>query len=406
MRYVTAKMSLVLLVLITAGFLTVSGCGDDGDPVGNDGNGGQTYGSPNGQYDITSSNVNVTIVDSNVPSQLLPIVEQWIKDIIDNGGSSTADVSQNLLLLLKTESPVCVAAPYVYSEGNRSCSTPARIDVEDFDVSSMGLCQDVILVGEHCVQTVTIAADITPTLVWPANFATFSGSEAIGSAQDPAEMTVLVSGRLGGTFYIDFYASRDLSGARCSDCASCPTAPIGPSPNGDWDVTSTVVNVTVTSSSLPSQLTPLIEGWISDVISNGGRSVWTVAQSAVVLSRIETKMCAPMVYVYDPISRRCTITTPVDISNVDVSALGLCEDIIVVGKHCLQKISIDADFTPNLQWTQDFESFNGSEMIGSSRNPASATVTVTGAVGGEYNVRFHSSRNVTGTRCSECTPCR
>ena len=405
MRNRRTSVPRVLLALGTAGLLIALGCGDDGDPVGG-GDNGDTYSSPNGHYNITSTNVNATIVRSNLPGQLGPIVEQWIEEIIGGGGSSTSEVSQNLLLLLQTESPACVAAPYVYDEDTRSCTTPTPIDVQDIDVSSLGLCEDVPVFGEHCVQTVSIAADITPNLVWPAGFATFSGSEAIGSSQSPAEMTVVVTGALGGTYDIDFYASRNVSATRCSDCDTCPPVPSGPNPNGDWNVTSTNVNVTVTNTSLPSQLIPFIEQWIGDIIGNGGSSEWSVAQSAVVLSRTETKMCAPMVYVYDPISRRCTISTPVDVRDVDVSALGLCQDL-VLDTYCLTKISLDADFTPNLQWASDFGSFNGSELIGSAQNPASAMVTITGAgLGGDYNVDFYSSRNVAGTRCSGCTPCR
>jgi hypothetical protein len=350
--------------------------------------------------------VNATIVRSSLPSQLLPIVEQWIEDIIGGGGSSTSEVEQNLLLLLQTESPICVAVPYVYDEDSRSCTDPTPIDAQDIDVSSYGLCEDLPVVGQHCVQTVSILAEITPDLTWPSSFATFSGTEEVGSAQNPAEMTVVVSGSLGGTYDIEFYASRDVAGARCDNCNTCPPAPGGPSPNGAWDVTSTNVSVTVTNSTLPGQLTPFVEQWIAEVISNGGSSECSVAQATVVLSRTETEMCAPMVYVYDPISRRCMTTTPVDVRDVDLSALNICQDV-VLDTYCLTKISLDADFTPNLQWASDFGSFSGSELIGSVRNPASAEITITGAgLGGNYNVDFYSSRNVSGTRCTGCTPCR
>jgi hypothetical protein len=402
------NLPLIILALATAGLLLAFGCGDDGDPVdAGNGDNGATYDSPDGQYNVTSSSVNATIVDSNLPSQLVPFVEQWIEDIIGGGGSSTCHVSQNLLILLKTESEACVDIPYVYDEDNRSCTQSIPVTVEDLDVSSLDLCETIPSVGEHCVQTVSIAATFEPNLVWPASFATFSGSEAIGSAQNPSEMDVVVSGTLGGTYWIDFYASRNLSGTRCSDCATCPTGPPAePSPNGDWDVTSTNVSVTVTNSSLPSQLNPYIEQWIEDLISNGGTSEWNVAQTLVVLSRIETDTCTPMVYRYDPNSRRCTTTTPVDISDVDVSSLGLCEDIPPLGTHCLTEISLDANFTPNLQWTANFDSFSGSEMIGSAQDPASVTIVVTGTLGGEYDINFYSSRNVSGTPCSGCTPCR
>ncbi|MGD8412636.1 MAG: hypothetical protein PVF33_00300 [Candidatus Latescibacterota bacterium] len=396
----------LLLAFAAAGLLIAAGCSDDDNPVDNGGGGGgQTYSSPNGEYDITSSNVSVTIVDSNVPAALLPYIEQFIQDVIDNGGTSDADISQDVLLLLKTESEVCLSVPYVYNEDTRSCTTETPIDVQDYDVSSLGLCETIPGEGEHCIDTVSLTANFIPDLVWPSSFATFSGSEAVGSVGDPAEMTVVVSGSLGGTFFIDFYASRNLSGTRCTDCATCSTGPVGPSPNGDWNVTSTGVNVTVIDSDLPSEFNSIIADWIADAISNGGSSVWTVAQASLVLSRTETDMCAPMVYVYNPVSRRCNVPTPVDVSDVDVSALNICQDNIVVGQHCLKTISLTADFTPNLQWAPDFDSFDGTEQIGSQANTASATVTISGTVGGTFNVDFYSSRNVSGTRCTGCTTC-
>jgi hypothetical protein len=397
-----ANLHLVLLVLLTAGLLIPLGCSDDGDSVGPGDGKAPTYGSPNGEYNLTSTNVNVQITNSDLPVQLQPFIEQWISDLISSGGSTTCEISQNLLLLLKTESPACTEVPYVYDPASRSCTVSIPIDAQDIDVSSLGLCQTILL-EEHCVQTVSITAEFIPNLVWAAGFATFSGSEAIGSAQSPADMSVAITGTFGGTYNIEFYASRDVSGTRCSDCATCPSVPTAPSPNGDWSVTSTNVHVTVTDSDLPTELNAFIAQWIRDIVSNGGTSEWSVVQAAVVLSRAETDMCAPMVYAYDLSQRSCQITTPVNVSNVDVSSLGLCQTILTA-RYCLTKISLDADFTPDFAWAADFGSFGGNERIGSAANPASATVTITGPLlGGTYHVDFYSYRDLHGTRC---TPCR
>jgi hypothetical protein len=415
MKQLRFKPLAILLAMCSVILLIAVSCGDDGSPQEPEDDIKPST-DPIGQWSVTSSNVQVEVVNSDLPSEVQAYVEEWLKDLISNGGSNEWNVAQAAILLTKVESPACVPMVYAYDSANRSCTVTTPIDLQDIDVSSLNLCQTVgqpPAQAEYCITTISITADVTPDLQWAEDFNSLGGTEAIGSVQKPAQVDVTISGPIiGGTYNVDFYSSRTVSGKRCSGCANCPVppAPALDGPNGFWDVTSTNADVTVVDTNVPTVLQPYMEEWLRDLISNGGTSEWDVIQFTALLTRTETEMCVPAPYVYDPFNRRCTTTTPIDVQDVDVSFLNLCytEGVPPVQvTYCITKISIDADLTPDLQWTASFDAFNGTEDIGSAQSPAGVTVTVEGPViGGVYDVTFYSSRNVSGTRCSGCTPCQ
>ena len=90
-------------------------------------------------------------------------------------------------------------------------------------MTSLDLCEEPVPSVEYCVTRVSINAEVIPNLTWAEDFETFSGDIKIGSAQDRASVTVTITGPvIGGTYPVDFYASRDVSGTRCSGCNPCP----------------------------------------------------------------------------------------------------------------------------------------------------------------------------------------
>ena len=125
---------------------------------------------------------------------------------------------------------MCVPMGYVYNPLNRSCTVSFPIDLDE-DVASLGLCQmfpnpisEVLADIEVCLTAISITATIDPDLVWSADFSTFSGTEAIGSADVPAEVTVslTVAGIAFGPYSFSFHMSRTVNGTCCATCKPCP----------------------------------------------------------------------------------------------------------------------------------------------------------------------------------------
>lgn len=207
-------------VLVTAILAILLGCGDDNSQSPKP----ATYDSPTGNWNVTSSNLSAVIVDSDLPSAVVPYVEQWLKDLISNGGNSQWNTNLVTVVLTATESPTCIPLPLAYSSANRSCTTPLTIQVQDLDVSALDLCVTISEIPpvEYCITTLSIDATATPNLQWAEDYKTFSGDEKIGTAQNPASTTVTITGPvIGGTYSITFYGSRDVSGSRCSSCKPC-----------------------------------------------------------------------------------------------------------------------------------------------------------------------------------------
>jgi hypothetical protein len=227
MKTKIADVPSILLGLLFAIMVLPAGCGDDDESVNPSGGGGGSYDDPQGDWTVTSSNVNVVVDDSDVPAEIQPYIEAWLKKVIGQEGDSDWKIEMTTVFVVHTltisEEPTCLPFPFLYDAKNRNCSTTTPVQVQDADVTSLHLCEEPVPTVEYCVTEVSIDADVTPNLTWSADFGTFGGEIKIGSAQNQASVAVTVTGPgIGGTYPVDFYASRDVSGVRCSGCSSCP----------------------------------------------------------------------------------------------------------------------------------------------------------------------------------------
>lgn len=229
MSWKWTQQPLILLGILIAMLAFPVGCSDDDSPVngGNGDDGGTTYDDPEGNWTVNSTNVNVTVDDSDVPSEVRPYIEAWLKDVIGAEGDSDWKIDLTTVLVVQTltmsEEPTCLPFPFLYIARDRSCTTTTPVPSQEFDVTSLDLCEEPVPTVEYCVTKVSIDAEVTPNLTWAEDFETFSGDIKIGSAQDQASVTLTITGPvIGGTYPLDFYASRDVSGTRCSGCSPCP----------------------------------------------------------------------------------------------------------------------------------------------------------------------------------------
>lgn len=227
-------MKRLLSVLLLALALALSfGCSDDDDnPV----NGGQTAEcnddtSPNNAYKVKETDEIIVVDDpGSFPEEYIDLLEDALAQLFANTEDTQWNVTQSAVALTRAETPMCVPVPYVYIPLTRSCTVPVPLDLDE-DVSSLGLCapfpnpiNSALPDIEVCLTDISITATIDPDLVWSEDFSTFSGTEAIGSADVPADVTVslTVAGLPAGPFSFAFHMSRTVNGTCCATCNPCP----------------------------------------------------------------------------------------------------------------------------------------------------------------------------------------
>lgn len=228
----SADMKRLLSVLLLALVMALSfGCSDDDNPV----NGGQTAKcddtSPNNAYNVKNTNIQLVVDDpGGFPEDYIDLLEDALEELFGGTEDTQWNVMQSALILTRTETPLCLPMVYAYNPLNRSCTVEIPF-VLDEDVAGLGLCADfpnplgeLLPDIEVCLTYISITATSNPDLVWSADFSTFSGTLAINSAQDPADVTIslTVAGIAAGPFAFKFHSSQTVNGTCCATCKPCP----------------------------------------------------------------------------------------------------------------------------------------------------------------------------------------
>jgi hypothetical protein len=116
-------------------------------------------------------------------------------------------------------------------------------------------------------------------------------------------------------------------------------------------------------------------------------------------------LCEQLIVPYNNSTRTAEGSLPINVSDIDLSAYDLCQDIPVAGQACVGTVSFNGTVGYDVVWAGDYKTFDGTLTVGSVGTPASATVTITGAGAGTYNVTFYGTWDLSGVRCTSCTPC-
>lgn len=212
---------------------------------------------------------------------------------------------------------------------------------------------------------------------------------------------------------LSFGCSEEDNPVNGGETAKCDVT----SPNNAYDVkTSDLVVVVDDYGDIPPEYAASVDEWLAGFFGSTEDTQWNVMQSAVTLTKTETPMCAPMIYVYNPIGRSCTVEILIPLENVDVTSLDLCQtfpnplgELFPDIEVCLTEISIVVNVDPELVWSEDFSTFSGTEEIGSAQDPADVSVTFVVSPPGlpvSYDMQFHASRTVNGICCAGCKVCQ